>query len=496
MTRREWLAAVLTAGLVPRNGCGDWWTPRVEGRAEVQRGEDLTALAARDIAARVTSGSLSPVDVVEAFLRRIERLNPEINAYVTVTPDRARAQARRLAADVASPGRAGLLAGVPVAHKDLFETAGVLTTGGSRLFADHVPARSATIVDRLEAAGAVTLGKTNTHELGGGVTTINPLYGATRNPRDRARIAGGSSGGSATAVAAGLAVAATGSDTGGSIRIPAALCGVVGFKPTHGLLSTAGLLGASPTFDHAGFLARSVDDVGRLMRATVGVDAGDPSTVPPPAGLATDALVVNGPSLRGVRIGVPRRFFFEGLDETVATATEDAVACLAAAGAAVREVDAPVDEGTMGRVFDPNVVAEIRATYAEVWRSRPDAFSPAFRAVFDGPLPSAMELAAAHRARRAFQTAMTRLFDEVDLLATPTVPVVAPPLAGPVNGLLMLRNTWPFNAARMPALTVPCGPADVLPVGLQLAAPPFGDAGLLAWAAAVERCLAPFLGKG
>jgi aspartyl-tRNA(Asn)/glutamyl-tRNA(Gln) amidotransferase subunit A len=443
---------------------------------------DVTELSLVELLERVRAQTVSPLEAVDAYLDRIARVDKDIGAYITVTPEAARARARQLARS--SSDRAQLL-GAPIAHKDLFETSGILTTGGSRLFQAHVPERDATVVARLSAAGAISLGKTNTHELGGGATTINPFFGTTRNPHDRDRIAGGSSGGSAAAVVARLAVAATGSDTGGSVRIPAALCGCVGFKPTYGVLSTAGVLGASPTFDHAGFLTRRVMDLVPLMQAAIGMDPRDAASVPPPSfdGIASV-------SLAGLRIGVPRTWFFADLDSDVSRAVDDALARLSRGGAVLREVRAPLDAATMGRVFDPIVVAEIHQTYQRDWRERPHLFSPSFAEFFKAPVPTGLELAAAHRARRAFQVDMTTLFEDVELLAVPTVPMVAPRIDGPIDGGAILRNTWPFNAAHMPALTLPCGPAGSLPVGLQLAARPFGDGRLLAIASAIERTLA------
>ena len=471
MTRRDWLLASVAPLALPA-------VFRMQRASAV----DLTELPLAELAARYRAGTLSPRDVTESYLARIAALDGALHAYVTVTTDVARAQARALSA--IETRKRGPLYGIPVAHKDLFETSGIRTTGGSRLYEAHVPTEDATLVARLSAAGTITLGKTNTHELGGGVTTINPFYGTTTNPRDRTRIPGGSSGGSAAAVAARLAMAATGSDTGGSIRIPAALCGCVGFKPTFGLLSTAGVLGAAPTFDHAGFLTRSVADLAPLLEASMGLDALDASTVPPIS--LTDGGVA---SLSGLRIGVARTYFFDNLDSEVTRAIEGVLAGLAKTGAQVRDVRTPVDGTTMARVFDPIVVAEIHQTYERDWRERPQAFSSAFAEVFKAPLPTALELAAAYRQRRGFQAEMTRVFDEVDVLIMPTVPTVAPPIAGPIDGNLLLRNTVVFNAARTPALSLPCGPPDRLPVGLQLVARPFGDARLLQIAALVERHL-------
>jgi aspartyl-tRNA(Asn)/glutamyl-tRNA(Gln) amidotransferase subunit A len=325
------------------------------------------------------------------------------------------------------------------------------------------------------------LGKTNTHELGGGVTTINPFFGTTRNPHDPDRIAGGSSGGSAAAVADRLAVAATGTDTGGSIRIPAALCGCVGFKPTFGLLSTAGVLGAVPSFDHAGFLARSVADLGPLLGATVGVEYVMAGAIPASAATnGRDGL------LRGVRVGVPRAYFFSDLDDTVGRAMETALGRLERAGAHVRDVRPPVDGTTMARVFDPIVVEEIHRTYDRDWHERPNLFSGAFAEFFRQPRPTPTELERARRALEAFRAGMAGLFDDVEVLALPAVPIVAPRIDGPIDGMRILRNTWPFNASRSPALTLPCGPPGQLPVGLQLVARPHQDARLVQVGALVE----------
>lgn len=443
---------------------------------------DVAALLSRLRATRSTR-----VEVIEAYLRRIERVNPRLNAYVTVTADRAREQARRAdqAATITSPRHE--LDGIPIAHKDLFETAGVRTTAGSRLFDQHIPDRDATIVAKLAAAGAIMLGKTNTHELGGGVTTINPFYGTTRNPWDRTRIAGGSSGGSAAAVAAGLAAAATGSDTGGSIRIPAAFCGCVGFKPSFGRVSTAGLLGASPTFDHSGILTRSVADALLIYRQMADYDPADPSTVPTPNAVASPKPL---PTMSRLRVGVARNYFFDGTDPEVARAVDDVIDGFRTARAEVRDITFPIDSKTMAHVFDPIVVAEIHERFAPDWKQRPAAFSKSFAQFFEAPVPSGLALVSAHRALRAYQQSVRECFRDVDLIVTPTVPVTAPSITGPINGRLILRNTWPFNAARTPAISVPCG-FDLrgLPIGVQLVAAPFDDDGLFRAAVWLEQLI-------
>ena len=473
MTRRDWLVA--TAVQLYALGLS-------RARLSAQLPTDFTTLALAALRTKLRSGEISPAAVADAYLARIESVDPDVHAFVTLTANLARKRAEQLTAS--RPEDRGQLFGLPIAHKDLFETAGIRTTAGSKLLEHHVPARDATLVARLSAAGAIVLGKTNLHELGGGVSTINPFFGTTRNPSDTNRIAGGSSGGSAAAVAARLAIAATGTDTGGSVRIPAAFCGCVGFKPTFGLLSTAGVLGASPTFDHAGFLTRRVADLLPLLAAAMGVDAADAGTVP-----AISLEEGAAGSLRGVRIGTPRAFFFADLDADVGRAMETALARLSRAGAVARDVDVPVDQTTMGDVFDPIAVAEIHQTYERDWLERPALFSDSFAAFFKEPLPTTLELAAAYRDRARFQAELARVFDNVDVLATPTVPIIAPLIAGPIDGVLILRNTWPFNAAHAPALSLPCGPADRLPVGLQLVARPFDDARLLGIGALVEEAV-------
>ena len=440
MTRRQMLAALLASPL-----------PRTRWGRDAQT-DDLTSLSITEASARISAGTLSPADLVEAYLERIHRVDPDIHAFITVTAERARKEARELAS--------GPLRGIPIAHKDLFETAGVLTTAGSRLFASHIPTRDAAAVERLTRAGAVMLGKTNTHELGGGVTTINPFFGTTRNPSDSTRIAGGSSGGSAAAVAAHLAAGATGSDTGGSVRIPAAFCGVVGFIPTFGRLSTTGLLGACPTFDRVGVITRTVADAALLVRTMTGE---------PDRAITTR-----------VRIGVARPFFFDALEPDVARAMDRAVARYRQLGVEVVDRALPVDQTTMARVFNPIVAFEIWARYGDDWRTRPQVFSPGFGEFFGTSSPTVAEVAAARRALADFQEQMERALPDVDAVLTPTVPVTAPPIAGPIEVGLILRNTWPFNASRTPTISVPFGAdAGGLPVGVQLTARRGGDHALL-----------------
>ena len=439
MTRREWMVAMLIGPLATQ----------FEIRSAAQAG-DLTTLAITDAAARIGRRTLTPVALVDAYLDRIAQLDPQLHAFITLTAARARADARRQLPNQPSP-----LFGIPIAHKDLFETAGVRTTAGSMLFDKYIPSQDAAIVRQLSRAGAVTLGKTNTHELGGGVTTINPFYGTTRNPADPSRIAGGSSGGSAAAVAARMCAAATGSDTGGSIRIPAALCGCVGFKPTFGRISTQGLLGACPTFDHVGFLARTVEDMELVFNAALPVP-GSQVAVP-------DKF----------RVGIPRTFFYDSLAADVAHAVDLALGRARERGATVTDIAFPIDATTMARVFDPIVAWEIWERWGPDWKMNPSLFSPAFSEFFKSERPAIAHLEDAQRELARFRTEVDRAFDGVDVIVTPTVPITAPLITGPIDGNKILRNTWPFNAAGTPAISVPCGNDDRalpggLPIGLQI----------------------------
>ena len=463
MTRRELLAALLAGPLT----LSEVKAARRLGRFERAQAADFTTLSIAQASERLLKREIRPMQLVEAYLARIAKLNPDLNAFVTVTRDLALRETRDLPEPRGGNPFLGLpMYGIPIAHKDLFETKGVRTTAGSLLFEEHVPEDNAAIVQRLEDAGAVLVGKTNTHELGGGVTTINPFFGTTRNPRDRTRIAGGSSGGSAAAVAAHLCLAATGSDTGGSVRIPAAFCGCVGFKPTFGRISTRGLIAASPTFDHVGFLTRTIEDAQIVFRAS---SAASPSSSPTP------------PS---VRVGVARNFFFEGLDAQVSMAIEAALGSIKQR-ADVWDVTFPITSKTMSQVFDPVFLFELWGRFGADWRTNPGSFSKQFSNVFAIERPTVTEYETALTALKEYQAAVDHLFDTVDVIVTPTVPVTAPPITGPVDGMKILRNTWPFNAAGTPAISVPL-PGTSLPVGLQFIARRGDDDKLLQIARAIS----------
>ena len=446
---------------------------------------DVSHLSLSEAAALIQARSVSPQELTEDYLRRIERLNPRLNAYVQVTGDRARADARRATDEIASGTYRGILHGVPIGLKDLYDTAGICTAGGARILADRVPERDSTVARKLREAGAVLLGKLNTHELAFGVTTNNPHFGATRNPWNLDAIPGGSSGGSGAAIAAGLAAATTGTDTGGSIRIPASLCGCVGLKPTYGRVSKAGVLPLSWLLDTAGPIARTVEDAAMMLQAMAGYDTDDFSTVPVPV---DDYVAALGGGIRGLRLGVPRGYFYERLDEDVRTAVEEALEVLRGLGAEVREVQVP----DFGPVIQPAfgvVVAELLELYGEEFRTRPEYFGADVAGILQQGAPDGVSIAAVLRMMYDLTHAMRGVLTDVDALVTPTTPVAATPIGQDVveyGGtrepviFAFIRCTFPFNATRLPALSVPCGFTRAnLPIGLQIAGRPFDETTVL-----------------
>jgi aspartyl-tRNA(Asn)/glutamyl-tRNA(Gln) amidotransferase subunit A len=445
-----------------------------------------------EAAERLRKRGVSSTELTASALSRIERLNGALNAFITVTADLALERARRADAELAAGRDRGPLHGIPIAVKDLFHTSGVRTTAGSRIFENFVPDRDAAVVERLEAAGAVPLGKLNMHELAYGVTSANPHFGPVRNPWDTARSPGGSSGGSGAAVAAGMAYAALGSDTGGSIRIPAAFCGVVGLKPTYGRVSRFGAFPLAYSLDHMGPLARSVRDVALVLNAIAGHDLRDPCSARHPT---VDYVPEHGCSIRGLRIGFPENFYLDDLDPDVEPAVRGAVARAASLGAEIRPIRVPDVHAlnTIGRVI---LLAEAAAALEPYLGDRGNFGADVLALLDQGRLVPATDYIQAQRLRRKMRGEFEALWSEVDCLLAPTTPTVAPRIGATVirlggrdedPRLAATRLVRGINVLGFPALAIPCGlSGGGMPIGLEIVGPAFQEALILRVGAALE----------
>ena len=429
------------------------------------------------LGAQYRKRQLSPVEVTKALLARIQKLDPALHAFVTLTPERTLADARA-AEEALKRGDDRPLLGVPVGHKDIYQTRGIRTTGGSALFADWVPEEDATVVRRWAEAGTVMLGKLITHEFAFGLQFPGHRFPPARNPWNPAHVPGGSSSGSGAALASGLVYGATGSDTGGSIRGPAAFCGVTGIKPTYGRASRAGVMTLSWTLDHTGPLARTVEDCAYLLAGMAGHDPADPASSARPVDDYVGAL---GGGVRGLRVGVPRNFFLEDCDVEVAAAFENALGVLRQLGAEIRDVTIPAFD--LSRSFLLILVAEAFAYHEHDLRTRPELYGDVLRErLMAGALVTASEYVQAQRVRMQTCAEVAETLKTVDVLATPTTPRPAgsfevmhdPELAFPKS------NMPPFNLTGQPTLALSCGfSRSGLPLSLQLAGRPFEETTVL-----------------
>ncbi len=419
-------------------------------------------------------------------------------SLITLVEEQALEQAADRDRELAQGIDRGPFHGIPVAYKDLFYTRGIRTTSGSLLYRDFVPTYTATAVQRLQAAGAICIGKTNMHELAYGITSKNPHFGFVLNPRDTSRIAGGSSGGSATLIAANLLPMCLGTDTGGSIRIPASYCGVVGLKPTYGRVSRFGVQPLSFSLDHVGPLGSCVDDCALAMNVIAGPDSHDATCSPLPA---PDFNLPSLPDLRRIRVGVPRDFFFDRTTEEVSTAVHQAIGTLEQLGASIHPIDLPnlSEINATARVVQ---LSETAGLYAD--QSDPSLFGDdLWTLIQQGKLIAAHEYVNAQRLRTLFRSEFDRVWQQVDVLATPTTPVVAPHLeentvmigdAQEDTRLASTRLVRAINFLGEPALSMPCGKTENnLPIGLQLITAPWTEPLLLQIARTLEARLSPFL---
>ena len=448
----------------------------------------------QEIAKALRKRTISSVELVSDSLRRIVALDPKLKAFITVTAELAQSQALQADQELADGRDRGPLHGIPVAVKDVFCTQGIRTTCGSKLFADHIPKHDAAVVERLLAAGAVMVGKTNMHELAYGVTSANPHFGTVRNPWDLDRIAGGSSGGSGSAVGAGLVPIAMGSDTGGSIRIPASFCGTVGLKPSFGRVSRYGVLPLDFSLDHMGPLTQCVRDAALTLNVLAGFDPRDETSSRRPVApyLPSEPIAVHG-----LRIGLPENFYFERVSPSIADAVRGAARLAEEAGAVVVSLRVPdvAQLNTIGRII---LLSEASATMERYLHRRED-FGPDVLALLDqGRLLPATDYINAQRVRRVLQQEFEAVWKQVDCLVTPTTPTSAPKIGQSTIDLdgeedvriASTRLARGVNVLGLPALSLPCGFDQTgLPIGLQIIGPSFQEALILKVGAALEDAL-------
>ena len=430
----------------------------------------------------VRTKKVSPVELTEACLRRIEQRNPELNAFITVTSDLAMDEARAAEAHIQQGLWLGPLHGIPIALKDLVDTADVRTTAGSNLFRNRLPLVDAEVVWRLKSAGAVFLGKLNLHEFAYGASSVMGAFGPVRNPWATEYSAGGSSSGSAAAVAAGLCFAAVGTDTGGSIRQPAAFCGIVGLKPTYGLVSALGVVPLSTSLDHVGPMTRTTRDAALLLQAMA------------PDGAPDYAAVVETTSLR---IGIPRAHFYESLHPEVKASVDAALLVLEKLSKRQQAVEFEVSLDMINNLSNLLTKTEAYAYHREHVAATPELYqADTLRRIRAGAAVGTEEYSKTLRDLEEVRRSAARIFETVDLLVTPTVPVppfkIAELLSDPETlrhkEQLTLRNTRPFNVLGWPTISVPCGrTSEGLPVGLQISGPAGAEATVLGLAAAYEQ---------
>ncbi len=455
---------------------------------------DLCGLSVGELSRLIMKRKVSPVEVVKAHLARIEATEPILHSFITLLPEQALKEAEGAEREIESGRYRGPLHGIPIGLKDIFYVSGIRNTAGSKIFDQFVPAYDSAVALKLKKAGAILLGKLNLHQFAYGPTGENPDYGDMHNPWDAERIAGGSSGGSASATASGQCGLAMGTDTGGSIRIPSALCGLVGLKPTYGRVSRYGMIPLSWSQDHAGPIARTVEDCALVMNAIAGYDSHDASTRKRAVPDFTASLTEK---IEGLRVGVPKEVFEDPVDSEVENAVRRAIELLGKLGATIQEIRWPMYEISKS-LSTTILMAEATAYHSRLIKDEPLRIDPRVRLRIEaGLVITAVDYLQAQRARRLFYEESRNLFKTVDLLATPTVPMTACKIGTEEVSIgktrmgviaALTQYTRPFNLNGFPAITVPCGfSKSGLPIGLQLAGRPFDEVTVLQTAFAYEQ---------
>jgi aspartyl-tRNA(Asn)/glutamyl-tRNA(Gln) amidotransferase subunit A len=452
--------------------------------------DDLTYASIAQLGVRLRQKKTSAEEIVRAAIQRTQALDPTLNSYITFLPEAALEQARRADRQIRGGTDLGPLHGIPCSIKDHIDTSGIPTTAGARFRLSNVPTRDAPIVRRLKEAGAIVMGKANMNKWAGGESGDNPDFGKIRTPWNVKFSAGGSSGGSGAMVAAGMVTFSVGTDNGGSIRIPAALCGIVGLKPTYGRVSTDGIFPRAYSFDHAGPLARSVEDCASVLQAIAGHGAGDATTSRKPV---PDYVKALAEPLRSVRIGVDRRFAGFG-EAVVLDRWETALTALTRLGASIHDVVLPPPDEFVAVVYQ--LSAEFSACMRDLWRQHPTEFSAEDRSwQLACELVPAVDYIRAGQQRRLLQVAYARATQAVDVLACPSYPFARRPFEGfptiegrPATFDDAVRYTSPFDILGLPAISVPCGFSDDgSPIGLQLVGRAFDEPTVLRVAHAFEQ---------
>jgi len=490
LSRRSFLKATLagTAISLAKVDAVAETSPHPQAANAVSGGQrdDLTKLTIREASDLVRKKKVSPVELTQACLVRIDRANPTLNCFITVPADSALQQAHDAESEIMRGKWRGPLHGIPIALKDLFDTAGVKTTAGSGVFKDRVPTEDAEVVRRLKEAGAVLLGKTNMQEFAYGGSSIVSYFGAVHNPWEPGHIAGGSSGGSAAALAAGLCYGALGSDTAASVRVPASHCGIVGLKPTYGLVSIRGVIPLSWSLDHVGPMARTVADTALLLQAIAGYDEQDTTSEKMSIPDYSHGLEAKTSYLR---IGVPREFFFADLDPEIEAAMKDALSVLGKLTAGIRDV--ALRANTMESLRNTVRAAESYTYHRDFVAKTPELYQPVTLERIK--LGAAVTMPAYIDARRELaQVRRTagKWMEGIDILATPTLRILPFAISDPRADDIppIVRNTSPFNVNGWPAISVPCGfTSKGLPIGLQIIGPNGGEAAVFQLAHAYEQ---------
>jgi aspartyl-tRNA(Asn)/glutamyl-tRNA(Gln) amidotransferase subunit A len=449
----------------------------------------LTLLTLAEAAEQVRQRQISPVELTKACLARIEQHNPVLNAFITVTAESALSEAAEAEREIQSGHWRGPLHGIPVGLKDLIDQKDVPTTAGSAVLKDTIAVEDAEVTRRLRQAGAVLIGKLNLHEFAYGGSGIISHYGPVRNPWDTTRIAGGSSSGAAAAVATGMCFAALGTDTAGSIRLPAAFCGIVGLKPSFGLVSRCGVFPLALSFDHVGPMTRTVEDAAIVLDAIAGYDPADPDSRHSSPTSYREAINRN---TAGLRVGIATEYFCEGTESKIESELRIGVARITAPRTlSISDIKIPIDEDRTVQFYE---AYQYHQQFIEEYR---DQYDPQTLArILQGKDVTEEQYRAARCSLDALRRQSAEMFRNVDVLITPTVPVSPPTIAELQSGLpelrkrelLMLRNTRPFNVLGLPSITVPCGfTADGMPVGMQISAGLGADRKVLAIAHQFEQ---------